>query len=202
MRFVSDKRGLSITVRSGSAEVRDPATRSITAPAEPDIEAKFSHDLLDPEAIRQAWTPRSQGGLANIDRRPDGSMPDSPFRGIQEDESGKHLPAEIRFSVFDSEIAQLTQGWSDDVRDEVEQTLLAHAGGDYVLVSPVPTGKPWNGYDDVTDPDDVIKIAALTNSDFASVLTYERENQARTEIIVALAKEIALLGETDVVVNA
>lgn len=204
MRFVSDKRGLSITVIAGSPEVRDPATRAVTAVAVPDKEATFSHDLLDEEAIRVAKLPRSEGGLANTDRRADGTLPDSPFRGLQQDGSGKFLPVEIRLAVFDTEVAQLQHKWTDDEREEIEQLMLAspYNGSEFVQVKPIPAGLPWNGYDSVADPEQILYIASLTNSDLSKILSYEKENQARSDVIDALESEIALLGEAEVVVNA
>jgi len=230
MRFVSDKRGLSITIIPGTPEVRDPGTMQVTRAGVPDIEASFSHDLLDEEASRIAWLPRSAGGLANTDRRPDGSMPDSPFRGMNQDESGKFLPAEIRFSVFDTEVAQLQNQWSDAVRADVETKLLTSGfhSTEYVLIpsslrateiEPVlellRTSKPelaeiltvepeipWKGYDSVEEPQQVIQIASLMNADLAAILAYEKLNQNRPDFVDALDQEIAMLGETDVVVNA
>lgn len=204
MRFVSDKKGLSITIRAGTPEIRDPASGAVTRAEVPDIEALFSHDLLDEEASRVANLARSQGGLANTDRRPDGSMPDSPFRGQQQDESGKPYPPEIRFSVFDTEVAQLSKGWSDEVREEVEGALLRHTfrGSLYQLVEASPLDKPWNGYDSVTDPEQVILIASMTNTDMSAILAYEKRNAQRPEFLTMLEYEIALLSEAEVVVNA
>ncbi|MDH4104169.1 MAG: hypothetical protein OEV29_12420 [Thermoleophilia bacterium] len=204
MRFVSDKRGLSITVVGGTPEVRDPASGAVTRSGVPDVEAKFSHDLLDEEAINIAKLPRSQGGLANTDRRSDGTMPDSPFRGQQQDESGKFLPIEARLAVFDSEVASLQYGWSAETRERVEQELLTHAfrGNLYQLVESAAAGLPWNGYDSVTDPEQVIYIAGLTNTDLNLVLSYEKANANRPEFVEALVKEIVMLGEAEVVVNA
>lgn len=204
MRFVSDKKGLSVTIRAGTPEVRDPATGAITRAGVPDLEAKFTHDLLDPAAADAAKLPRSQGGLANTDRRADGTIPDSPFRGQQQDESGKFLPIEIRLGVFDSEIAQLQNGWTDEQRIEVEEALRSHTlnGSMYIEVKDLPAALPWNGYDSVESPEQVLYIASLTNSDLAAVLAYERGSKNRPEFVQALEAEISLLGEAEVVVNA
>jgi len=206
MRFVSDKRGLSITIKPGSPEVRDPGTYAVTRQSIPDVEAEFSHDLLDEEAIFVAKLAKSQGGLANIDRRADGSMPDSPFRGLGQDESGKFLPVETRLAVFDSEVAQLQNGWSDELREEVEQALLGHAyrGSLYQLVErqAAPASAPWSGYDSVTDPERVIEIASMTDSDLSVILAYEKSGQNRDYMVGALEREITSLGEAEVVVNA
>ena len=203
-RFVSQYRGYTVGIRAGTAEVRDAGSGQLTRQGTPDLEAKFSHDLMDEEAIKLAKLDRSEGGLANAKPKPDGSMPDAPFHGMQQDESGKLLPIEIRLSLFDSEIAARQNGWSDEDEALVVKTLRQspNLGTHFVEVVPTPTAKPWPGYDGVTDPEKVIEIVGQIDASLATVLQYEKENQNRPDFVKALTDEIALSEEASVVVSA
>ncbi len=196
-RFVSANRGQIVTVQTEEAEYLGP--RGVV-PAKRLMEAVFSHDNVRPEDAVAAKLPRSQGGLANTDPKPDGSMPDSPFRGLTQQENGQFLPIETRLSVFDSEQAALQNRWTEDEEEYVVEFLRAHSGQDFIEVKAAPASIPWNGYDTVTDPARVIEIAAIIEADLGSVLQYEKENQNRTDFVLAL--EAATAEAEDVVVTA
>ncbi len=131
-------------------------------------------------------------------------MPPAPFHGMQEDESGRPLPIEIRLAVFDSEVAKLANHWSDEVEAEVVEWLRSNPryGVDFVEVVPAPVGKPWPGYDGVDDPDRIIEIAGDIEADLNAVLRYEKENAKRDWVIAALEREIESLDEAEIVVSA
>jgi hypothetical protein len=197
-RFVSANRGQIVTVQVEADEYMGP--RGNLVPRKALIEAKFSHDRVTPADAVVAKLSKSQGGLANIDPKPDGSMPDSPFRGLTQMENGQFLPIETRLSVFDSEQAALAEGWDSETEDYVVEFLRARAGNDFVEVKAVAATIPWNGYDRVTDPTRMIEIAADIEADLATILQYEKENQDRADFISVL--EEALVEEEDVVVTA
>ena len=196
-RFVSANRGQIVTVQVEEDEYLGP--RGVV-PRKKLIEAKFTHDNVRPEDAVVAKLARSQGGLANIDPKPDGSMPDSPFRGLTQQENGQFLPVETRLSVFDSEQAALQERWTPDEEEFVVEFLRSKAGGDFIEVKAAPASIPWNGYDRVTDPTRMIEIAADIEADLSTILQYEKENQDRADFISVL--EEALVEEEDVVVTA
>jgi len=196
-RFVSANRGQIVTVQVEEDEYLGP--RGVV-PRKKLIEAKFTHDNVRSEDAVVAKLARSQGGLANIDPKPDGSMPDSPFRGLTQQENGQFLPVETRLSVFDSEQAALQERWTPDEEEFVVEFLRSKAGGDFIEVKAAPASIPWNGYDTVPDPARVIEIAAMIEADLDSVLLYEKQNQNRTDFVLAL--EAAVAEAEDVVVTA
>lgn len=202
-RFVSQYRNYTYGVKTGVAEMRDPQSGAITREGIPDLEAKFTHDLVDEDAIRIAKLDRSEGGLARIKPGPDGRMPPAPFHGMQQDESGRDLPIEIRLSVFDSEIAQLQNGWSDEDTQLVIDKLLSsnRRGTDFQLVEKIPAALPWNNYDEMTDPERVLLVAETIGADLNQVFAYESSHQNRKEILEAINEAQALAGE-EIVVSA
>lgn len=202
MRFVSHYRNYSYGVEVGKPELRDPFG-NLSQQAVPDLEARFSHDLVDEDASRIAKLDRSEGGLAQVKPDASGRIPPEPFHGMQEDDAGRLLPAEIRFSVFDSEIAQLQNGWTDEQREKVEQKLLSSGrrGSDFQLVERIPAVLPWNNYDAMTDVEKILTVAETIGADLASVFRYESDNQNRTEVLEAITEAQELAGE-EIVVSA
>jgi len=203
MRFVSQYRNYSMGVAPGVAEIRDPQTGIISREAVPDLEAKFTHDLVDEDAVRIAKLDRSEGGLARMKPGEDGRMPPAPFHGMQQDESGRDLPVEIRLSVFDSEIAALQNGWSDAQEQQVIDKLLSsnRRGTDFQLVEKIPASLPWNNYDEISDPERVLLVAETIGADLNQVFAYEAAHQNRKDILEAISEAQALAGE-EIVVTA
>lgn len=107
------------------------------------------------------------------------------------------VPPDYRIGVFDSEQAQLENGWNDELRIDVEQHLIRHSQRfEDVLVVPATTiPPPWPRYDEFAG-----KPAALIHKLFEdghsldAVLTYERATQKREEIILALEDAISSPG--------
>jgi hypothetical protein len=138
-------------------------------PAVRPLEAQFGRGGLTPEAITEAKAKLT-------------------FHGLMEYESGDDLDPIYRVSVFDSEIAQLQEGWSDDETALVVNMLRAsnENGTAYVEIIPAPATIPWGNYDDIDDPDKVVEIALTIGADVDEIIRYELENQNRERWLEAL----------------
>lgn len=105
-----------------------------------------------------------------------------------------HIDALTRVSVFDSEICQQRQGFSDEKRLEMEAFLLGRPeyGVDFVMVEEPRLSAPWPTYDDfrgVRGLPTAQAIAKKVEEDgfaVADVVAYERQNANRTDVIDAL----------------
>jgi hypothetical protein len=179
-RFVSSHRNYSHGVRSGVAAHLGPDGRMV--PERRELSADFTPDLRTDEDTALA-------------------MAKLTFRGMPIFEDGREVGPHYRISVFDSEIAKLQNGWTDDEEALVVDALRNHGpiGSMYVEVVPEPAAKPWNGYDDVDSAERIVELALAINADLPKAVQYERENKARVEVISALEDAIAEAGETIVV---
>jgi hypothetical protein len=104
------------------------------------------------------------------------------------------VPPDYRIGVFDSEQAQLENGWSDEIRERVEQHLVRHAQRfEDVLVMPATMiPPPWPRYDDYTGtPAALVRKLVDEGHSLDAVLTYEKATQKREEIILALEDAIS-----------
>lgn len=105
-------------------------------------------------------------------------------------ETGGHVQvADIRGGFFDSQEAQERLGWQDEWREMVERKLdeVAASRPDYVQkVVPVhvPAPLPWATYNEQT-AEEIIELAPRLRL-IAESLRYERENEARSELVAAL----------------
>jgi hypothetical protein len=122
------------------------------------------------------------------------------FRGLAIYEDGRPVQPHYRISVFDSEIAKMQNGWTDEDEALVVQTLRGgQHGAMYVEVVPVAAEKPWNGYDELDKAERVVELALAIGADLEKVAQYEAENQNRPGVIAALQDAIEEAGETIVV---
>lgn len=106
--------------------------------------------------------------------------------------------AQIIGGFFDSEAAQIRHGWSDEERESVEEKLreIAESRPDYVrevVAVHVAAPAPWATFDD-NEPADILKHAKALGLE-PEALRYERERQARPEVMEPLAKAVAALPE-------
>jgi hypothetical protein len=179
-RFVSSHRNYSHGVRNGVPAHLGPDGRMV--PEQTELSADFTPDLRTEEDTALA-------------------MASLQFRGLPIFEDGRPVQPHFRISVFDSEVAKLQNGWTDEDEAEVVDALRTRGpiGSMYVEVLPVPAEKPWNGYDSLTDADKVVELALAIDADLTKVAAYERENKARHEVLAALDAAIAAAGETIVV---
>jgi len=179
-RFVSSHRNYSHGIRNHVPAHLGPDGKMV--PEQTELSADFSPDLRNDEDTAVA--------LASL-----------KFRGLAIFEDGRPVQPHYRISVFDSEIARLRNGWTDEDEAEVIEALRTRGpiGTMYVEVLPVAAEKPWNGYDNLKDADKVVELALAIDADLVKVAQYERENKARAEVIAALEAAITAAGETIVV---
>lgn len=123
------------------------------------------------------------------------------FRGLAIYENGQPVEPTYRISVFDSELAQLKHGWTDEDTEIVVEALRNSGpiGQMYVEVIPAAAEKPWNGYDELDDPARIVELALGINADLDQVMQYERENERRPEVLAALKEAADSASETIIV---
>lgn len=179
-RFVSSHRNYSHGVRPHVAAHLGPDGKMV--PEQRELSADFSPDLRNEEDTAVA--------LASL-----------KFLGLPIYEDGRPVAPHYRISVFDSEIARLQNGWTEEEEALVVEALhkSGHEGSMFVEVVPVPTDKPWNGYDELSDADRIVELALAIGADLQQVASYERENKNRPGVISAVEAQIAKAGETIVV---
>ena len=179
-RFVSPHRNYAHGVRKGSEAHLGPDGKML--PAEKELMADFSPDLRNDEDLALAKS-------------------SFVFRGLPIYENGQPVSVAYRVSVFDSEVARLQNEWTADEEALVVDALRNHGpiGQMYVEVIPVAAEKPWNGYDELTDADRIVELALAINADLEKVLSYEKENLNREDVIAALGSANEAADETIIV---
>jgi len=135
------------------------------------LEAAFDRGGLTPEAITEAKAKLT-------------------FHGLMEYESGDDLDPTYRMAAFDSEVAKLQGGWTDEEEALVINVLRASEenGRAYVEVIPAAAELPWANYEEVEDPDKAVEIALTIGADLDEVIRYELENQKRERWLEALTR--------------
>ena len=183
-RFASQYRNYKVgTIRPGSPERLGHDGNMI--PEIRALGAEFEHRLTEKRDVDAVITKMGKA-----------------IHGQLEYPTGEKVPIYNRISVFDSEIAQRQNGWTDEERVLVEEALRNHAmGTDYIEVEQAPADKPWNGFDELTDPERILELALAIDADLRLVLRYEEENQKRPEVLDALQDAIDS-GEEAVIVSA
>lgn len=166
-RFVSSHRGYSHGVRPHTEAHLGPDGKMV--PEQRELAADFSPDLRTDEDLAFA--------LSNL-----------KFRGLPIFEDGSPVKPSYRVSVFDSEVAKLQNGWTDDEEALVVEALRAKGpiGSMYIEFVPEPAAKPWNGYDELTDADRIVELAKAIDADLVQVAQYERENANRPKVLDAI----------------
>jgi hypothetical protein len=121
------------------------------------------------------------------------------FNGtFQELDEATTVQPDYRIGVFDSRMAQQEYGWSDEVREHVEQVLTEHAARwtDIIVVPRTMVPPPWPLYDDYRGGTSaLVRKLVDEGHDLTQVLAYERAMQHRDTVIAALE---AALNETPV----
>lgn len=126
------------------------------------------------------------------------------FLGLPEDrEKGGEADPRPRMGVFDSALAQATNGWTDEEAEIVVDFLRAHEwmGRGYVEVEALRLPRPWPRYD-VTPAEAIVQTAEAIGVPLEDVLAYERENQEREEVCRLLAGELSVREPEEVIVSA
>lgn len=107
-------------------------------------------------------------------------------RPIDQDTS-EHVSPRSRISGFDSVEAQEFNGWTDEERELVENTLRTSPfnGIEFLELDSVAAKKPWPSYDN-TPADLIADYVQMTGVPLEQVLQYERENANRPDVIETL----------------
>jgi|SRR5262245_21181495 len=112
------------------------------------------------------------------------------FNGFyQEQDEVTVVPPDYRIGVFDSEVGQAENGWSDEERELVEKTLIeTGALTDNVIAVPLTVvPPPWPRYDEFTGTtEQLVRKLVEEGHDLVATLEYERANQKRPELMAAL----------------
>ena len=179
-RFVSQHRNFSHGVRN--AEPAHLGPDGVMVPEVTALAADFSPDLRTDEDIAFAKSRFN-------------------FRGMPIYESGKEVEPVYRISVFDSEVAKLQNRWTAADEALVIETLRGSNmnGAAFAELVPEPASKPWNSYDEVSDPTRIVELALDIGADLEKVLQYEQENLNRPEVTAEIKVAIAAADETIVV---
>lgn len=116
------------------------------------------------------------------------------FNGFyQEQDEVTVVPPDYRIGLFDSEEAALENGWSPEIKQQVEDTLcdLAERFEDLIVVrSTVPA--PWPRYDEFRGtPQALVRRLREDGHDLDAVLTYERDHQNRPQVLAEIQKAVA-----------
>ena len=117
------------------------------------------------------------------------------FEGFyQEPDEATVVPPDHRIGVYDTDIAANGEGWSDDLKSEVEHRLLDYAERfPYIMPAPVYTPTPpWPRYDSYKGaPQALVRKLIDEGHDLTLVLEYEVYSQNRQPVIDAIEEAIA-----------
>jgi len=122
------------------------------------------------------------------------------FNGFsQEQDEVTIVEPDARISAYDTRLAQIENGWSDEERELVERALNEEAQrlpDDMIAIEETRTLPPWPNYDSFKGSrDQLLSKIEEDGFDFAQALAYERENQNRPEIVAALEQSVLLKQE-------
>ena len=122
-------------------------------------------------------------------------FPEKGFTGrYLEADSVTQEPLATRIGAFDTTVEQEQRGWTDEIREKVEQYLLAKEsyGSAFTRVEKivVAAGKPWPSYDDTHHFKIPTLAAELGLLDEA--LAYEQANKNRESVISGLEEKLAI----------
>jgi hypothetical protein len=97
--------------------------------------------------------------------------------------------ADIQTGVYDTEVAQQVEGWTDEEREIVEKSLSDAADRTPLFLRRlepvhVPAEAPWQSYDQ-TETAKVVELA-VTLDLVPEALRYERENKNREKVVIPL----------------
>lgn len=176
MRFISKFGGFGLLIKP---DVTESYATGLTRTIEEPIYAMFTVGGLLPAERELAVNRWSFNGLPQ-----------------QQDQVTTVTP-DHRIGVFDTEIAQLAKGWSDETRQLVENALLQRAtvNDDILVIEEVRTAPPWPRYDAYQGGTKMLVRKLVDEGhDLEQVLAYERENQQRDEVLIALEE---LLSDPD-----
>jgi len=178
LRFISPHRGYE-------QALRNPKIQSFTQSGDPIYDGSY----LKAEFVGGGVSPwEAEEALKTFS-----------FKGAYE---GEDLTE--RLSWFDTELAQMHYGWTDDERELAEKVLLASESlnQNYMLVESPKVPIPWASYD-TTNVKDIVDLMHATGTTPGDALAYERANQKRQAVIDAIeSSETKAPKDAPVVVSA
>ena len=163
MRFISSSSKYTF-------DALKPYYGAVTGPHGPEMK------LLDKGVLCQF----SHGGLLAWEW--DVALERFGLRGLAQGEDPRH-----RFSVYDTELEQRINGWTDDTRKDVEKRLIDTSGADHILVEKPKLEAPWPTYDKLKNAIDIAKVVRENGYEPHYVCNYERENLNRSDVIDAVS---------------
>jgi len=117
------------------------------------------------------------------------------FNGFyQEEDMVSIVSPDYRISAFDSRLAQVEHGWTDDERELVERVLLRECElmpQDLFVIEEARAEPPWPNYDSFAgNRTQLLKKLVEDGFELSEVLRYEQETQNRPEIVAMLEKAV------------
>jgi len=149
--------------------------------------------------VQRALVAQFDVAVANADERAQARQRFS-FNGFaQEQDKVTIVEPDARISGYDTRLAQIEHGWSDEERELVEEELLKEVNRlpeDLFLVEEIRALPPWPTYDHYKgNAKQLIRKIEEDGFDFGEVLVYERENLDRPEVVDLLQEAIAFKGD-------
>ena len=175
-RYLSKAQAFKKTVRKPTQKLIQTDNGPVMQPMEAGIIALFQQGGATPDEVKIALE-RFQ------------------FKGLSEREN----PAR-RISVYDTDEQARTNGWSDELKAQIEKLLDDNQNSDYFRAEAPRLPIPWPNYPTV-DPTVLDEAASAFGIDLEYVLAYERENLNRPEAIKTLEDAISV-PDDEVVVAA
>lgn len=162
-RFVSRYGNFSVGVQSLIKEHFGTGESKVLKPR---IDAQFHNHLVTDEDFAVALQSFQFPGL--------------PF----DEETNQNVSPRYRVSLWDSEWAQLNEGWTDDQIELIISTLRSDPGFgiDFIELEIQTAKKPFGNYDELS-VDEILQIVKIAGIDPESVAAYERENANRKSLI-------------------
>jgi hypothetical protein len=107
--------------------------------------------------------------------------------------------ADIQTGVYDTEVAAANEGWTNEEREIVENSLTAAAEKTPLFLRKlnpvhVPAEAPWQTYDQ-TETAKVVELSVTLNL-VPEALRYERENAKRESVLAGLEAKLDPLDES------
>lgn len=165
MRFISKHRGYHFAIRPATlGGYNSSGDAFYTGDA---MNAQFQQGGVTPEettAALERWDGHWEGLAEGVDPR-------------------------TRLSIFDTVAAQRENNWTDEEREFAEDRLLnapGRLGNEYIRIEEKQAELPWPSYKTFNSPERIVSFMREGGVDPEVVLTYERENQNREDILDAV----------------
>ena len=118
-------------------------------------------------------------------------------------DTGEEVSGRHRLSIFDSEKAMQDNHWEQFEHDLVVDALRKseQIGLEFIELTQPKRPAPWTGYDKLTDASEIANVVLVTETPITDVISYEKENQDREDVLAELESLLDPL-EQEVTVQA